>query len=231
MLFAVSSIPVQAADMSMEPIAFDWSGFYVGAHAGYGEANIKGMYDINDFDPGDIFAENGEGTFDLNLDGFVGGLQAGYNWQSGNFVFGVEGDVTFVDWSDSIYYEPDDDRVSAKTNFVGTLRGRAGFAMDNLLIFGTAGVALTDTKYTGNDDVDDTDPDEIGSLKFKDIGVVVGGGAEFAPNENWSIKAEALYFVFNDDRDASNLNADAEVGDYAELDDAFMVRLGVNFHF
>lgn len=223
-LFATTALsgPALAAD----PVDYghDWTGFYIGAHAGYGEADIHGSFESEDALPGETFEENGRGPFDLNLDGFVGGLQAGYNWQSGNLVLGVEGDVTFVDWSDSV----DDGgatRLSAETDFVGTLRGRAGFAMDNLLFFGTAGVALTDTKFTANEGGDS------GSLRFKDIGLVLGGGAEYAPNENWSIKAEALYFLFDDERDTSTLIDDSEVGDYAELDDAFMVRVGVNFHF
>lgn len=220
-----------AAD-PVQDFEHDWSGFYIGAHVGYGGANVSGQYDIDDMSAGDTFEDDGTGPFDLDLEGFLGGGQVGYNWQSGSFVLGLEADITYTDWSDSITYTDDDESVSAKTDFVGTLRGRAGVAMDNLLFFGTAGVALTDTRYTADDDASgDSGGTNHGSVKFKDIGLVVGGGAEYAIDESWSIKAEALYFMFNDKKDTGNLTSDSELGDYAALDDAWMARIGVNFHF
>lgn len=219
-----------AADLA-EPVdsAYDWSGFFIGAHVGYGGANVSGQYDIDDVNfVGETFVNDDAGPFDLDAEGFLGGGQIGYNWQSGSFVLGIEGDVTYTDWSDSLTND-DDEQVSVKTDFVGTLRGRAGYAMDNLLLYGTAGVALTDTKFTADDDV--FNPGDSGSVKFNDLGIVVGGGAEYALNEDWSIKAEALYFIFNDKKDTGELTSDSELGDYAELDDAWMVRVGVNFHF
>lgn len=103
--------------------------------------------------------------------------------------------------------------------------------MDNLLVFATAGLAITDTKYYVNDHVDATDPSEFGTLKLNDLGFVVGGGAEYAINQSWSIKAEALYFIFDDRKDAPTLTHDSEDDDFAKLNDAWMVRAGVNFHF
>ena len=206
----------------------DWSGFYIGAHAGYGEADVNGKYTGEEGGSEDFLLDDG-GTFELDLNGFVGGIQAGHNWQSGNFVFGFEIDATLVDWSDDL--NNDDELVRADTDFVGTLRGRAGFAMDNLLLFGTAGVAITDTNYYVNDHTDDTDPNEYGNLRLNDFGLVVGGGVEYAFDENWSIKAEGLYFIFDDKQDGSGLTHDSEDDDFAKLNDAWMIRAGVNFHF
>ncbi len=217
-----------AAD-PVQDYGHDWSGFYIGAHAGYGEADVNGKYTGEVGGAEDFLIDNG-GTFELDLNGFVGGIQAGHNWQSGNFVLGVEIDATFVDWSDELINSTPE-LVSAETDFLGTLRGRAGYAMDNLLVFATAGVALTDTNYYVNDHVDDTDPSEFGSLRLNDFGFVVGGGAEYAFDENWSIKAEGLYFIFNDRQDGSGLTHDSEDDDFAKLNDAWMVRAGVNFHF
>lgn len=205
---------------------YDWTGFYLGVHGGYGEADVNGAYSGT----GDFMIDNG-GSFNLDLNGFVGGAQAGVNWQTGNFVFGLEGDITFVDWSDSLTNSGDEERVSAETDFIGTLRARAGYAMDNLLVFATAGAALSDTEYAARDHIGDTDPDENGSLDFNDIGLVVGGGVEYALNQSWSIKAEGLYFIFNDSKDGSTVTHDSASTDDVELDDAWMVRAGVNFHF
>lgn len=205
----------------------DWSGFFIGAHVGYGAADVSGKYTG---EPGEDFMLDEGGTFDLDLNGFVAGGQAGYNWQSGNLVLGLEADVTHVDWSDELI-NGTPELVSANTDWVGTLRGRAGYAMDNLLVFATAGLALTDTKYYVNDHVDNTDPSEFGTLKLNDLGFVVGGGAEYAVNQSWSIKAEALYFIFDDRKDAPTLTHDSEDDDFAKLNDAWMIRAGVNFHF
>src|SRR5215213_1404495 len=73
-----------AADVEAEPPAngYDWSGFYLGAHVGDGEADSGGN-DNSDPTPND-----------LKLDGIVGGAQAGFNWQIDNFVLGAEGDVS-----------------------------------------------------------------------------------------------------------------------------------------
>lgn len=215
-----------AAD-PVQDFGHDWSGFYIGAHVGYGEADVHGKYTG---DPGDDFLLDNGGNFDLELNSIVGGIQAGHNWQMGNIVLGVEMDATLVDWSDKLI-NGSGELVSAETDFVATLRGRAGLAVDNLLIFGTAGLAVTDTEYYANDHTDSTSSDEFGSRRLNDFGFVVGGGAEYAFDENWSIKAEGLYFIFNDKQDASSLTHDSEAGDFAELDNAWMVRIGVNFHF
>lgn len=231
-LFAMSSIPVQAADISMEPQAYDWSGFYIGAHAGYGGTDVIGKYDTDDIvSPDQSFLNDGAGPFDMNVDGLFGGVQAGINWQSGSFVIGLEGDVSFVDWSNQIESDADTDEVvSSETDFVATLRGRAGFALDNLLFFGTAGLAFTDSTFTADDNAAAPGVD-AGSVDFNDIGLALGGGAEYALDENWSVKAEGLYFLFNDKKDTDNLTSDSDPGDFAELDAAWMARLGMNFHF
>ena len=231
-LFAMSSIPLEAADISMEPEAYDWSGFYIGAHAGYGGTDVIGKYDTGDIvSPDQSFLNDGAGPFDMNVDGLFGGVQAGINWQSGSFVIGLEGDVSFVDWSNQIESDADTDEVvSSETDFVATLRGRAGFALDNLLLFGTAGLAFTDSTFTADDNA--TTPGvDAGSVDFNDIGLALGGGAEYALDESWSVKAEGLYFLFNDKKDTDNLTSDSDPGDFAELDAAWMGRIGMNFHF
>jgi outer membrane immunogenic protein len=231
-LFAMSSIPLQAADISMEPEAHDWSGFYIGAHAGYGGTDVNGKFDTDDIvSPDQSFLDDGEGPFDMNVDGLFGGVQAGINWQSGSFVIGLEGDVSFVDWSNQIESDVDTDEVvSSETDFVATLRGRAGFALDNLLLFGTAGLAFTDSTFTADDNA--TTPGvDVGSVDFNDIGLALGGGAEYALDERWSVKAEGLYILFNDKKDTDDLTSDSDPGDFAELDAAWMARIGMNFHF
>jgi outer membrane immunogenic protein len=225
-----AAMAADPASYEIVETAHDWSGVYVGAHLGYGEADLDGAYSSGG---GGDFMTDGSGPFELSGDGIAGGAQIGFNWQSGNFVYGVEGDITAVDWSDSLYNEPvGEETVFLDVNYLATLRARVGYAMDRTLIFGTAGAAFIDAEYSVQDHPGDTDPDESGSLDFNDVGVVVGGGAEYALNERWSIKAEGLYFWFNESQSGADLTHDSDNDrDFAELENAWMVRLGVNYHF
>lgn len=223
-----------AADPTLpEPVivegAHDWSGVYVGANIGYGGADFEGSYD-GDEGSNTGFIDDDGGPFDLEPDGIIGGIQVGYNWQSGSFVYGIEGDIAAVDWSDSLTND-DDESVSVDTNYVATLRARAGYAWDKALVFGTVGAAFTDTEFFATDEVGSNNPDEFGSVDLDDIGLVVGGGVEYALNDRWSVKAEGLYFWFNDDQSIANLTDDTDEDDFIDFRNAWMLRVGVNYHF
>lgn len=222
---------VMAADVTeAAPEGFDWTGAYVGGHAGWGWIDFKGAYDTSDEDPEDDFVDGGAGDFDLEDDGFLGGFQAGYNLQIDHFVLGIEGDISFVSWEDDQTSDDDPpERVSFDTDLLISLRARAGLAMDNLLFYATAGVAWTDTNFQADDDTTNNDADEEGDLDL-DNGFVVGGGAEFAFDENWSVRAEGLYYAF-DRESIEDLTDDTDEDDFAKIDDLFVVRAGLNFRF
>jgi outer membrane immunogenic protein len=122
-----------------------WTGFYAGAHAGAA---------FNDVEDSDTF--------------FSGGGQIGYNWQKhGPWVFGIEGDVSFVDDENSDY--------------LASIRARAGYAMDNVLLYGTGGVAF----FGSDSDGDST-------------GWAAGLGADYKITQNVSLGAETLYYDIED---------------------------------
>lgn len=113
--------------------AFSWNGFYLGAHTGYGwgTGKIDGL---------------GSDSFDgWRLGGFTG-----YNWQlSDSFVAGVEGDLNF-DWADKDYGSG----IKLKSGFNGSVRARAGYALDRTLIYAAGGWTATNAKLktpVGND--------------------------------------------------------------------------------
>lgn len=214
-----------AADVET-PAVYDWTGFYVGGHVGYGSIDLKGVFDKGD---GTDFHDTGSGRFDLDDDGFLGGAQIGYNVQIDRLVLGIEGDFSFTDWSDDVQSRGRNREVSFDTDYFATLRARAGYAVDNILLFATAGVAWTDTEFRARTDFGPVN--QKGDVKLNDVGFVFGGGGEYALDENWSIKAEALYAIFNDKERTSNLTNGSEVGDFVKLDDVFVARVGVNFHF
>lgn len=154
-LFAFA-LPAKAADA---PIAykaapvFNWTGFYVGAHVGYG------------------WADSGLG----DLDGFLGGVQAGYNWQmSRNWVFGVEGDISATDMNIGVAGIP------IHVDYLATTRARMGYAIDRTMFYVTGGFAFT----------------RIGALgvHLSDEGYALGFGVEHALSRNWSAKVEYMYY-------------------------------------
>lgn len=215
---------VQAAD-PVEPVAeaFDWSGLYIGAHVGYGEANFDGCLECTR--SGDIL-DAGE----LDLNGVVGGVHGGYNHQFGSFLLGIEGDLTWTGFKDegdapnpTSTLEEGDHHVG-EVDFLASVRGRLGFAFDRVLIFGTGGVAFTEAEWEthqhGNDD----------KAKFNDMGWVAGGGAEWAAAENISFRLEGLYYMFDDDKDISSSFHSGSTGDAVEFDDAWVVRVGATWH-
>lgn len=229
-LIATTSLSgvAMAADVPEDlPEAFDWTGLYVGAHAGWGGIDFKGRYDAEG--AGDVdFTDDGGGNFDLDDDGFLGGLQAGFNWQIDQFVLGIEGDISFVDWKDRLTND-DDERVSFDADLLISLRARAGLALDNLLVYATAGGAWIDANFEATDDFDDSEED--GDRRLDDIGFVAGGGAEYAFNESWSVRAEGLYYIFDQKESIEDLTGDTDDGDFIKLEDIFVVRAGVNFRF
>jgi len=167
--------------------AYSWAGPYLGANLGYEWGSVNN----NPAKPS----------------GFVGGVQAGYNFQNGPWVFGVEGDIqaagaddTFAPWKFS-------------NPWFGTLRGRAGYAFSNVLFYGTAGLAFGELRAQ-----------TFGwTESHTSAGWTIGAGAEvmFAPN--WSAKLEYLYI----DLSTSQFAITGVSNGYS----ASVVRAGVNYHF
>ena len=170
----------------MSPV-YNWAGFYAGLNVGYEWGRVTNT-------PG-------------SPSGLVGGGQLGYNWQNGQFVFGVETDLqvtgaddTFAPWKFS-------------NPWFGTLRGRAGYALNNVLLYATAGLAYGDLKG------------ELAGLTETrtELGWAAGLGAEYGFAPNWSAKVEYLYADLGS-RTFSITGTDNGLH-------ANFLRLGVNYHF
>lgn len=154
-----------AAPVYMPP-AFSWTGFYVGANAGYGFGNVNA----------NGFANVGD------LDGFVGGGQVGYNYQMGQFVLGLEADLQAADLSSGNNLG----LVGVKTDYFGTVRARVGVAFDRFMPYITGGWAYGNVK---------TSIPAIGfsSDRSHTGGFAVGGGLEYAVTNNIIAGVEYLY--------------------------------------
>jgi outer membrane immunogenic protein len=108
-------------------------------------------------------------------------------------------------------------------DYLASIRARAGYAMDDILVYATGGVAFTEAKIDGEQHGFSDD------AKFNDVGGVAGGGLEWAASDMLSLRAEGLYYFFGDKQDISDWHS-ANDDDEFEFEDAFVLRLGASIH-
>lgn len=194
-LLAAAACPALGADFPRysgpgyytPPPGFSWVGPYFGLNLGYQFGAVSHL--------------------GIDPSGFVGGGQAGYNWQFGRFVFGAETDIQLSGAEDTFA------AYKFANPWFGTLRGRGGIALDNVLLYGTAGLA-----YGG------------GRLDFAGlresqthVGWTAGLGIEVAFTPHWSAKAEYLYVDLGKE--------DYVLTGLSEGIHSNVLRFGVNYRF
>lgn len=207
-----------AADMALvtkaPPVAAvaGWGGFYMGLHAGYGfgNANATSRTDVGALT---VFAP---ASFDMGGHGPLFGGQIGYNWQSGNWVLGLEGDVSGVGISgfDSRppigvlgYTAPTttfsgENFMRQSVDWVVSARGRVGHTLGSGLIYATGGAAWAGIDYQAST----REPLNICGgtgcswpAAFRDVrsGWVIGAGYEWLAASNWTLRGEYLFYRFD----------------------------------
>lgn len=171
-----ADMPVKAPYYKAAP-EFNWTGFYVGAHAGYGWAKANFDSPIPPLDDS------------IRPHGFFGGLQAGYNWQfNPNWVVGLEADVSGASLNDNKFGPGALGlNFSDKINSFGTVRARLGYTSGMDMLYVTGGWAWIRNKAIVSV------PGTATSLSDTHNGFAVGGGWEHAITANWTLKAEYLY--------------------------------------
>lgn len=198
----VATSPALAASPPPSPF-YSWSGFYVGGNAGYSWGLAK--TDVTFTDLGDGVPTSSPST--LNLNGFIGGVQAGYNWQYSNWIYGIEADfqgsgergsavfsTSYI--SDSEGFTLNQTR-DAKIHWFGTVRGRIGWLVDPATMFyGTGGLAYGKVSVSGvvSDFENTGNVFGYGSSRVN-VGFAVGAGIEgaFKDSKKWTWKLEYLY--------------------------------------
>jgi outer membrane immunogenic protein len=211
--------------MPMAPAPYaqpTWGGLYIGAFTGvaYSSPTVYGG------DPGETYISD-LGIHNSKFSGMLGGA-VGYNWQSGAFVYGLEGDIAGVfggkscsDYSDGCAYS------STRTNYIATIRGRAGFAFDRALIYLTAGYAGVGTKDGYNDCVGCGAFSAPGTVKSYHNGMALGGGVEFAVSQNWSVKVEGLQILT--ERKSGSASANGYDYKIASKANQTLLKFGLNY--
>jgi outer membrane immunogenic protein len=185
--FAADVAPILKAQPA-PPAVYNWSGLYGGFNAGYSGGRVP--YDAT------TFGAPTSGT--LNPDGFIGGGQAGYNFQSGPLVFGIEADIAWRDATAAAnVLAPnglDRSTFSDRQGWLGTVRPRAGVAANNFLFYGTGGLAYGSVEH----DLTEARPSVAGATRTVSdsktrAGWTAGGGVEYATGGRWSLGLEYLY--------------------------------------
>jgi outer membrane immunogenic protein len=225
---AAADMPVKAPPLAPAP-AFSWTGFYVGANVGGawsqggsdaytgplfpGFIVLPPVAAVPTLVPGLIDTLPGAGT----TSGFIGGVQAGYNWQVKQFVFGVEVDASGTDLKGStasasrtlgapLFAPPVTQTVTVdfgRIDWMASFRGRLGLAVDRALFYVTGGAAVAEiggarTTVTNGPGI------AIAAGSFSSTsggsttrwGWTVGGGIEWAFNNNWSVAGEYRHTDF-----------------------------------
>jgi outer membrane immunogenic protein len=265
---ALASASTLALSAAAQAQTHNWTGFYAGVNAGgaWGRSNVDTAVScspvtgfITYFDcpaPATTAAQvSAVGTGAASGGGFTGGVQAGYNWQNGSVVLGLEADIEAFRIKASrqasgIYPGPAMSSgpytisSSIDTNWLFTARGRLGWAFGDVLAYVTGGLAVTDlrTSHTFTDDFTFGGFATSGASgtwggSSTRVGWALGAGAEWALNRNWSVKAEYLYLDFGSISAAGQItHTSAGIG-YANAIStsadltAHIARAGINYKF
>ncbi|MGQ4273118.1 outer membrane protein [Terrihabitans sp. B22-R8] len=199
-----ADMPIYPAEAAVAPVESDWAGFYLGIQGGYNWAD--GDSDVTVPLPTLFAVTDGTG---FDTDGFSIGLYSGYNRQFGNWVFGIDNSISYVD------IEEDDFQI----NTFSATRGRIGYSFGNFLVFAAGGLSLAH----GEVDFGAFGGDEDDHLF---VGWTAGGGVEAKLGGNWSARVEYLYADYGEERFASDNGVVVDV-DF----DMSVVRGGIAYHF
>lgn len=214
-----------AAD-AVEPAVYDWTGAYVGAHAGYSWSKTT----ASETPENGVWNVRGD-SFTADVDGFLGGLQAGYNYQIDSWVLGAELDIGYLDINGDAPTRhsigvPFDTIVSTDGGGYATARLRGGYALDRLLIFATGGLIYANLGSEVNDSVaSQLHTDETRGQ----FGWTLGGGLEYALTDAWSVKVDYLYYELNKENVVGQPPSATQDFDIDGRGHIF--RGGVNWHF
>jgi outer membrane immunogenic protein len=221
--------------------AYNWTGFYLGGNAGYAWGKVDNNVSLLDALGGVTGVDNF--TTSSKLGGWLGGIQAGYNWQTGSMVLGVEADIDFAGIKSDPFVAPMTNlgapiagssyQAHEQIKWFGTARGRIGFTPTNQwLVYATGGVAFGRVDYSASTSFPGGPIQYVGSETVTKSGWTLGAGTELAIGNNWSTKVEYLYY----DLGSKTLNATSPLALQYTIRTDFttrgnLVRAGLNKKF
>jgi outer membrane immunogenic protein len=223
--------PASAADLAARPIVkappmvapiYDWTGFYIGANGGWGQTrNCWGFVPI-----GGVFIADGCNT----RSGGLAGGQLGYRWQTGQFVFGLEGQGDWANLRGSRVSAIDPFfTLQAKTDAIGLITGQIGYAWNAALLYVKGGAAVTGNQFNILDTLTGVSLASASSTRW---GAAVGAGFEYGFAPNWSAGVEYDHlFMGNSNNSFSGLTPVGAAALNRVSQDVDMVTVRVNYRF
>jgi outer membrane immunogenic protein len=222
-------------DMFSPAPAATWSGFYVGAQVGYSLGGDQTQINVSGFPFSFVGPDN-------DLSGPVGGVHAGYNFQRGPIVYGVEGDLELANVEGTVSLGGSGGfaglGLTSRTtiDWQGSLRGRLGFALfDRMMVYGTAGLAFASIENAYSATLPPGNvfgaPAGTTTAQFDETrwGWTIGAGVEYAVMSNWTARLEYRYANFSDYKNQSTLFA---AGSASRQDpDLHTLRIGGSYRF
>jgi outer membrane immunogenic protein len=222
-----AAAPAVAADLAARPYtkappmvaaAYDWSGFYAGINGGYGSS--RNSWNLVGVGP--------EGSHDAD-GGTVGG-QVGYRWQAGTFVFGLEAQGNWADFSGSnVSLVFPGSRNSTNIDAFGLFTGQIGYAVNNVLLYVKGGAAVTSNEYR----VNSVATGALTAVTGDDTrwGGTIGAGLEYAFAPNWSMGVEYNHLFMQDRTYAFTSPAGVALGSDRIRQDVDLVTARLNYRF
>lgn len=221
--------PVYKAAPAPVVAAYDWTGFYLGGHAGAGWADSN----ITVID-GTVVSPSGSSS-SVDLKGLLGGFQGGFNWQAGNWVLGIEGEYSWADIDGSARiasptFPAFTNQVDRKFDGIAMVTGRLGYAWNNSLLYAKGGWAWVDFNTLSTAFNPAGAAIGTSSANVSPDGWVIGGGWELGFVSNWTFKVEYNYIDLGTERyNATQSNGTTPARD---LDgDLHLVKFGLNYRF
>jgi outer membrane immunogenic protein len=213
---------VAKAPAAVAAPVFSWTGPYSGLHCGaaWGRVETTGLSGAFD---------NGFTTVvPLRDSGWLCGAQAGFNWQAGSWLYGIESDIGYLSLADSVFnfVGTGDDAAAFKfKSWYGTLTGRVGPTWDRSALYLKGGAAVARIRHIAGDD-NLTDIGDLTSVSKTKWGWALGVGYEQALQSNWTWKIEYLYMDFGK---ITSGNADGDTFEHRNR--VHTVKLGLNYLF
>lgn len=225
-LAAAADLPIKAPVYKAPPVVavYNWTGFYIGAHAGGGWGR-KHWVDTT-------LAPLDEGSHDVS--GALAGGQIGYNVQIGAWVLGAEAQASWADLTgDHVSLAFPTDRDRTRVDALGTVAARLGYAFDRVLVYAKGGVAWAHDKFSVTDI-----PTGITYAHFDQTrwGWMAGAGLEYGITANWSAKIEYNYMDLGTKR-STNIICSSTIfcglGSFNEdvTQHLHVVKAGINYRF
>ncbi len=254
-----ADLPVKAPVYAPAPV-FSWTGGYIGGHVGAGWGTTESNIDVgrtlilNGFDAAALALVVPLAQTQMN--GFLGGIQAGYNWQAGVWVFGIEGDFSGADIkgnSPCLLVL----NCSSRVNWTADITGRLGLTVGaGGLVYLKGGAAWINRKFNAGNSVGVSFVDGAdtvaafgalnGSHTGTQVGGLIGAGIEYnVPTTNWSVKLEYDYMQFGSQNADVPFTASGGISVNGALrtgsvtfpinmnfnDAVHTIKVGANYHF